>query len=256
MQFIFDSRYDSKADLAAGIAALTIYYERYHNEPLNGAPAITNVVKISDGLPRDVAERVQQQVARIVREEPSAAPAASAGFTPGAVSAPQPPAPPGIAGLTTPASSADVTGLPWDERIHAANKATNADGRWRKKKGLNDEAFIKRIEGELRAGVPGVVPPAPPAQAPAAPVAPPAPVQQAVAPVAPPVPPADPNVVATFEQLMAWVTPHMTTNRIPYNVVTGVVQEMGLNTLADLRGAVEMIPLVHAALQAKLPATQ
>src|SRR6186713_168224 len=63
---------------------------------------------------------------------------------------PAPPAPAAPAGPTNPVEL-DKNGLPWDERIHAGTKAKNADGSWRQRRGLNDEALIKRVEAELRA---------------------------------------------------------------------------------------------------------
>jgi hypothetical protein len=47
------------------------------------------------------------------------------------------------------APSVDSTGIPWDERIHSKTKATNADGTWRKKRGVTDMA-IAAVETELR----------------------------------------------------------------------------------------------------------
>jgi hypothetical protein len=97
----------------------------------------------------------------------------------------------------------DASGLKWDERIHAGNRATNGDGTWRKKRGV-EPALVLQVEAELR-GVP--VPPSIPAvpaapavpsaaelaarmMAPVAPAVPAAPVAPAVpaAPVAPAVP--------------------------------------------------------------------
>lgn len=50
----------------------------------------------------------------------------------------------------TPATPAtDAAGLPWDERIHASSKALNADGTWRRKRGV-DETTVARVEAELR----------------------------------------------------------------------------------------------------------
>lgn len=44
----------------------------------------------------------------------------------------------------------DSAGFPWDERIHAASKATNADGTWRKRRNL-DDATYDAVMAELRA---------------------------------------------------------------------------------------------------------
>lgn len=47
------------------------------------------------------------------------------------------------------ASAVDSAGLPWDERIHSSNKALNADGTWRKRRGVTDET-VAAVEAELR----------------------------------------------------------------------------------------------------------
>ena len=86
-----------------------------------------------------------------------------------------PPAPPApaptpaavAAALSAPAapsSPADVDsrGMPWDARIHAKNRATVADGSWRKAKGV-DAALIAQVEAELcgTSPAPRVAPPPP-----------------------------------------------------------------------------------------------
>ena len=45
--------------------------------------------------------------------------------------------------------SCDKDGLPWDERIHASSKTLNADGTWRKKRGVSD-AEVTQVEAQLR----------------------------------------------------------------------------------------------------------
>ena len=59
--------------------------------------------------------------------------------------------------------SCDKDGLPWDERIHASSKALNADGTWRKKRGVSD-AEVTQVEAQLRGvmAIPAVPPPPPP----------------------------------------------------------------------------------------------
>lgn len=54
-----------------------------------------------------------------------------------------------------PAPVADSTGTPWDERIHSASKALNADGTWRLRRKPKDmdevewAALIESVKGEL-----------------------------------------------------------------------------------------------------------
>lgn len=56
-------------------------------------------------------------------------------------------------------ATTDSTGTPWDERIHSASKALNADGTWRlrrKPKDMDEEqwaAFVETVKGELSEGL-------------------------------------------------------------------------------------------------------
>jgi len=70
------------------------------------------------------------------------------------VEMPQAPPPPIVTGVTiTPATpegvSLDKNGFPWDARIYTSSKAKNADGSWRRKRGV-DDATVALVEGELR----------------------------------------------------------------------------------------------------------
>lgn len=53
------------------------------------------------------------------------------------------------------AAATDSTGTPWDERIHSASKALNADGTWRLRRKPKDmdeaewAAFVESVKGEL-----------------------------------------------------------------------------------------------------------
>lgn len=83
----------------------------------------------------------------------------------------------------------DKDGLPHDPRIHSKNATINADGRWKKRRGVED-AEVTAVEAELRAlvGAANAVPPPPAASAPVA--APPPPPAAAAAAAPPPPPPA------------------------------------------------------------------
>lgn len=83
-------------------------------------------------------------------------------------------------------STLDKAGLPWDARIHTSSRTTNADGTWRRKRGV-DAATVTAIETELRAvmAAPAPVPTTTVAVPPPPPVAAPVPV--------PPTPPATPS---------------------------------------------------------------
>lgn len=185
---------------------------------------------------------------------PAAAPAAGdAGNVAGAVVAPAGsplpvmPAPgpsPSVASVEL-----DADGLPWDPRICAAGeggaKPKNADGRWRKKRGLNDAAFIAQVQAELRATLAApVAPPLPPvAQVPTPP--PPA----AVQPSAPPS--ADP---ATFEQLMPRVTKAITDKVLPLDALQQATAAYGLSTVVSLAQRPDLVPSVWLYLRTQYPA--
>ena len=60
----------------------------------------------------------------------------------------------------------DSNGLPWDKRIHSANRTKNSDGSWRnarQPKAFDGDwsEYVKLIEAELRTAMTGVVPPPP-----------------------------------------------------------------------------------------------
>lgn len=46
----------------------------------------------------------------------------------------------------------DADGLPWDEAIHSGNKKRNADGRWQRRRGVQDAVFDARV-AEIRAAM-------------------------------------------------------------------------------------------------------
>lgn len=65
-----------------------------------------------------------------------------------------------IATVAEIADPVDSTGTPWDERIHSASKALNADGTWRLRRKPKDmdeaqwAAFIEMVKGELHTQTP------------------------------------------------------------------------------------------------------
>lgn len=142
--------------------------------------------------PRDAAEvLLQQEAARVS----AAAPPPPAQPEPPAAGAPQ----------------LDKEGIPYDARIHSGTPTMNADGTWRKKRGI-DEVEYGRIHAELQQQYAGQAagnlgtgttnaPPAPNGSAtvatPPAPPPPASPDPTASVPAAPPPPPADvPNAPA------------------------------------------------------------
>ena len=190
-----------------------------------------------------------------------------------------------VAPVTTPPSPAptasppvsfevDADGVPWDSRIHsgpADKRPKNADGRWRRGRGVDDETHA-RVTAELRqaAGLAPVAPapaaPVPPSPEPAAaaPPVPAAPVAAAPAP-APTAPPPIPAAAATesgpavatvaaspaptnFAEVMRYVTGRQTAGTLTVAQTSEVCAALNLAGLRDLMQQPDMIPAFMASL--------
>lgn len=156
----------------------------------------------------------------------------------------------------------DSKGMPWDERIHSGSKAKVADGQWRKKKGLNDEALVHRIEAEIRAHVAGRPDPAAmPGQAalPLPQAVPGLPVPGLMATPGLSHPPAGASASGdpqTFEQLMPRVTPYMASQQVPPNALQLACAAVGLQSIVALQQQPAFVPQVWATLKASYPVIQ
>jgi hypothetical protein len=168
------------------------------------------------------------------------------------------PAPPAHFHPTVPGIALDSKGLPWDVRIHTSSHATNADGSWRRKRGV-DEATIAQVEGELQAlmsipftpsavlpfvAIPEVaqasaVPPPPP---------PPAAVVVAPAPPAPPAPPAAPEA-DPYIGLITRVSDLIVAKAISMDQVNAAVTAVGCASLGLLMSRPDLVPQVRAAIE-------
>ena len=171
----------------------------------------------------------------------AAAPAPEIPAAPVAALQPQPVAAPAAA------PAFDSTGLPWDERIHAGTKAVNADGTWKKRRGVQ-EIQVNQVEAELRA------------QVGAAPVAAPQPVypQPAPMPVAA-APAVDPRIITapvaapqarTFEQLMGTIQGLFNQQLIAPDYMVSLNQRLGVSAITDLAGSPERIEQAFGLLKA------
>ena len=144
-------------------------------------------------------------------------------------------------GATTsePSPKLDKTGLPWDARIHTSTRAVNADGTWRRKRGV-DEATVATVESELRAvmGIPAVAVPAP-TVAEAAPVVPPPP----PAPVAP-LPPS----TASFIDLINLASELIMAGKLTQAQLDSAVQSTGVPSLALLANRLDLVPGIIAQI--------
>lgn len=177
-----------------------------------------------------------------------------------AVTAPMPVAPsaavssaatsaPAIAtNLTAP--TVDKTGRAWNAAVDSSSKAINADGTWRRKKGLSD-ADYEALLVQLR--VAPVVPAVPmqtsipmPPQAVAVPSPP------VALPPPPPPPPAsaDNPTPVSFPQLMAWAGPHIAAKRLSSDQLNEACRtaDQSLQNLQHLIQNQSFVPAVHAVL--------
>lgn len=142
---------------------------------------------------------------------------------------------PVVVAPTAPAPSVDKHGLPWDARIHASSKALNADGSWRAKRGLDDDAMVRAVESELRALM----------AIPAAPAAMPAPVVIA--------PPAI-NTVAptTLPEFMPLVSAAMMAGKMTVDQVNAELVALGVaGGVTALMSRPDLVTPLWATLQAK-----
>ena len=144
----------------------------------------------------------------------------------------------------TPTVERDTAGLPWDARIHAASKATIADGTWRMRRNV-DEAEVTRIEAEMRAVLNG---------APAAPVAliaPPVPPVPS-APVAPAAPAPTPTTNAPtldWKKFLNVMTKHITEKRITTQQISEICRSLDLRHPGDLQIRPDQFPAFEAAVR-------
>ena len=120
----------------------------------------------------------------------------------------------------------DTDGRPWDERIDSGSKSKNADGRWKRRKGV-DEALVKAVLAEHAA---------PPVETPAPPVETPAP-------------------VTTYSELITFLAPVMQAGKVqPIDIEMackncGAFEMAGVDNLPKLANKPEYIPLVAAELR-------
>lgn len=177
---------------------------------------------------------------------------------------PVPPVVPILPQASATAPELDVTGLPWDARIHAETKSKNKDGSWRSKRNM-DKAFLATIEAQLRQamGAPAAPAVATVASNPAVTAAP------VVVPIVPPAMPAvpqpstppampGPSVAAaantageTFAEFMARLAPNFAAD--PLNMtakMSAALQQHGLSAIGQLSARPDLIPAVSAALAA------
>jgi hypothetical protein len=139
-------------------------------------------------------------------------------------------------------SAVDSSGLPWDARIHASSKTTNADGTWRAKRGV-DPILVRKIEGELR-GVMAIPAPAPVPAATQAVLIPPAP---PAVPVPAPVQ-ITPQMQADFVALVGRASSAMNAGKITEAEVNQCAQSAGVPSLPLLGSRLDLLPQVAAMI--------
>lgn len=167
--------------------------------------------------------------------------AAEAFAKPAPVEIPPPPPPPPPSAPT--AGRIDKDGLPHDTRIHSATPSMNRDGRWRRRRGLDNPTLLA-VETELRAGRPAMVIPPPPPVIPPPPVAPPPPAATVMVPPPPPVAAGLPSGTDAFIMLMNLISPHTGEGgRLALDIMKPVHAEFGANGWADY----------HTRLRDKIP---
>ncbi len=136
----------------------------------------------------------------------------------------------------------DKQGLPWDIRIHSAAKTLNADGTWRKKRGV-ETTMIQTVEAELKKLM-AIPSPA------AAPVAPPPP-GSTVAAAPPPPPPAGTSEAELRMQFVALVgraSAAIQNGKLMDHELNSTCAFAGVGSLPLLGNRLDLVPQVAAAI--------
>lgn len=129
----------------------------------------------------------------------------------------------------------DADKLPWDARIHSSARSQNADGRWKKKRGV-DDTIIAVVESELR-GVMAI---------PAMPTAAAVPLPPGMQSVAIATSNLQPQNVAPFPALLLKIT----SSKLTMDQVNAILQQMGIASLPILAARPDLIPQVEAQIDA------
>lgn len=138
----------------------------------------------------------------------------------------------------TAAPDTDKNGVPWSADIHASTKALNADGTWRRKRGV-DAAVADAYEAQFKAA------PAPVEAAPAPAEAAPAPVEAEAAP-APAMPTGLPGMAlpepaapvapepVSYESLVDLINGVISDNKLTVDQMGPIYAEAGVTNVQDL----------------------
>jgi hypothetical protein len=147
--------------------------------------------------------------------------------------------------LTAPLSGGvalDKAGFPWDERIHASTKTFNADGTWRKKRGI-DATTISTVEAELRLlmAIPSPAP-APVAAVPPPPGSPAVPAVPAVP--APPAAPDQADLRSQFVALVGRASAAIQAGKLSQAEMASACATVGIEALPKLGIRLDLVPQV------------
>jgi hypothetical protein len=170
---------------------------------------------------------------------------------------------PSAGGSVNPAGvELDKRGIPWSSQIHSTPPTKTAEGVWRKRRGLNDDTLVARVEAELLAAQRVQ---APAATVPVPPVSVAVPLPPSVAPAAPtPTPSAPPSVAlagvptatttgpGSLAELLAAAAPFMQAGKLDMPRVLEACKVAGLDGLAGLQTRPDLVPSVWAEVQKRI----
>lgn len=149
----------------------------------------------------------------------------------------------------------DSRGFPWDERIHAATKALNADKSWRYKRNV-DKDLIPTVETELKglqALAAPIVPKPPVVPAPPTVTAAPTPPAPPITPAAPPAAPAAPTAEGEFIRLMRKITAAQGANKVTKDATLSMLSDAGIQGLMAMKnGTPEQLAMFEALFDAQV----
>lgn len=164
---------------------------------------------------------------------------------------PAPPSAPNVAAAPAGAVELDKDGLPWNATIHAKGekgaRPMNADGRWRKKRGVED-ATVAAVEAELRALM--AIPSPAPVAAPAAQVGNVPPAPPITAPTAPATIPTAPAGAISFVQLVQKTGQLNAAGKLTQDEIVTACQSVGAANLSLIAARPDLVAQVAATIDA------
>lgn len=124
----------------------------------------------------------------------------------------------------------DITGIPWDRRIHSSSKILTKDNRWKRVRGVVEQT-ANDLEEKLRSDMQTAS-------------------KKSNIPAPPPTIPAPPEPVLSFVSVMKKITHHLhVTKKLTQTTVLDIIRSVGLNDMTSLQQRPDLLPEVDSQLE-------